>query len=71
MEFPSWVYHRDGREVIVDNPEQLKALGTGWEDTPAKFAKNKKTNGENPKDGENPPGDTKPPDDGKKEEAKK
>lgn len=35
--FPTWRYHRTKEAVIVNSPEELKSLGEGWEDTPAKF----------------------------------
>lgn len=35
--FPSWRYHRDGRAVIVKNPDEDAHLGPGWADSPAAF----------------------------------
>jgi len=36
--FPSWRYHRDGRAVIVNDPDEAAALGSDWADTPAAFS---------------------------------
>ena len=32
--FPTWRFHRDGREVMVRDPEELAALPDGFRDTP-------------------------------------
>lgn len=37
--FPTWVYHESKAPegVIVNDENELKALGSGWVDSPAKF----------------------------------
>lgn len=32
--YPTWRYFRDGRALVVNSPEEEKALGPGWKDTP-------------------------------------
>jgi hypothetical protein len=36
-EYPKWLYHADGRSVIVNSREEAEALGDGWAETPAAF----------------------------------
>lgn len=35
--YPKYLYHRDEDPVVVNNPEEHAALGSGWEETPAAF----------------------------------
>lgn len=35
--YPKWRYHRTLQARIVESEEEDKALGKGWEDTPAAF----------------------------------
>lgn len=37
MEFPRWVYYRDGRALIVPDEAAYVALEPGHKDTPGKF----------------------------------
>lgn len=37
IEYPKWLYHADGRSVVVNDREEEAALGEGWADTPAAF----------------------------------
>lgn len=30
--YPSWRYHRDGRSVLCEGPEQDEQLGSNWSD---------------------------------------
>lgn len=36
-EYPCWLYHVDGRSVIVDNPDAAEMLGPEWADSPAAY----------------------------------
>jgi hypothetical protein len=38
IQFPCWRYNATEPAVIVNDPEELAALGEGWADTPAAFA---------------------------------
>ena len=42
ISYPSWVYHKTLAPRVVENPEELAALGPGWADTPAAFAEPEK-----------------------------
>jgi hypothetical protein len=39
QEFPKMMYHRTEKPVIVQNPGEMKALGSDWAASPAEFAK--------------------------------
>jgi hypothetical protein len=48
IEYPKWLYHPDGRRLVVKNRDEEEALGDEWADTPAAFPserKPKKTKG--------------------------
>jgi hypothetical protein len=34
-QYPKWLYHRTNPPVIVNNPDDHKALGDGWAESPA------------------------------------
>ena len=34
--YPKWIYHMDGRSIIVQDEAQHKAMGDGWFDSPDK-----------------------------------
>lgn len=36
-QYPKWLYHRTLPAVIVNNPDEHKALGDGWAESPADF----------------------------------
>lgn len=37
IHFPKWKYHKEKKAVVVKTPEEEKALGPGWADSPAAF----------------------------------
>lgn len=38
-QYPKWKYHATKDAVIVKDEAEEKALGKGWKDSPAEFAK--------------------------------
>lgn len=42
-EYPKWKYHATKPAAVVKDEAEEKALGKGWEDTPAAFEKKEKT----------------------------
>jgi len=41
MSFPKWVFNKAGDKKLVQSPEDLKALGSGWADSAAEAAEGK------------------------------
>ena len=37
MGFPKWFFHETEAAIIVQDEQELEALGLGWEETPAAF----------------------------------
>lgn len=38
QEYPKWMYHREAPAVIVQDPDELAALGPEWAESPADLA---------------------------------